>query len=82
MVRVNIDFINMKPQADKFVFNELFSNSKGQSAGALLSAFVMTMVGTLLFAISLYFTLIEAYPYCIGLIGCGTSIYGVESFKK
>ena len=69
-------------KADRFIFNELFSNSKGQSAGALLSAFVMTMVGTFSLVLSIYFNKIEAYPYCIALIGCGTSIYGVESFNK
>lgn len=68
---------NMK----SFSIGELFNNNKGQSAIALVTAYMLCVVGSGSF---LYCVLSEL-PYltdCCIITGLGTALFGVRAIKK
>jgi len=65
----------------KFSFGELFNNSNGQSAAAILIAFLITFTGTICFVYCIFVESIFI-PHVVTFTALGVGIFTVRSFKN
>lgn len=69
-------------EKDKFSLKEAFNNGEGQTAIALVSAFLLVFVGCLCFGWSVYFNKAIFLPYCISLSTIGAGIFTARTIMK
>ncbi len=65
----------------KFNFSELFNNNSGQTAIALITAFIVVCTGCLSFAYCIFFAKGKFLTECSSLTGIGVSIYLGRNIK-
>jgi hypothetical protein len=70
-----------RPNALKFSFSEIFNNSNGQSAAAILIAFLITITGTICFVYCIFVQSIFL-PHTVTFTALGVGIFTVRSFKN
>jgi hypothetical protein len=69
-------------EKDKFSLKEAFNNGEGQTAVALISAFLLVFVGCFCFCWSIYFNKTDFLPYCVSIATIGAGIFGARTIMK
>ena len=69
-------------EKDKFNIKEAFNNGEGQTASAIIGAFLLIVVGCVSFLWSVFEHYHDALPYCVSFAGLGSGIFGVRAIKN